>query len=270
MAEQAKGVVAAVGHNSYAATRFNAVKHAILSRYTVLPWEDETEYGELLDALVGEHKPQGPTEEHLVEELAGILWRKRRLRMAECAAYRQGLNDTFKAFHHTGEAALAHLGGGDDVRVREAVRTAPEDTERDLQDLDEDRAMMERALKVLRSGKADAYDKAISVLREDTRDWWKEKLTWEPDDYDEGEEPYTADSADLLRFLQSEVSSWYEARRKELANRPLIRSQAFGEAMDPHRLDKLARYEAHLDRKLERTLAMLLKLQDLRREADAA
>ena len=66
------------------------------------------------------------------------------------------------------------------------------------------------------------------------------------------------------------MSSWYETRRKELANRPLIRSQAFGEAMDPHRLDKLARYEAHLDRKLERTLAMLLKLQDLRRQADAA
>jgi len=30
-------------------------------------------------------------------------------------------------------------------------------------------------------------------------------------------------------------------------------------------LDRLARYETHLDRKLERTLAMLLKLKDLRR-----
>jgi hypothetical protein len=45
----------------------------------------------------------------------------------------------------------------------------------------------------------------------------------------------------------------------------LIREQAFGESLDPHRLDKLARYEVHLDRKLERILAMLLKLQDLRR-----
>ena len=270
MAEQAKSVVAAPGHNSYEVARFNAVKHAILSRYTVLPWEDESEYGELLDALVGEHKPQGPTETHLVEEVAGILWRKRRLRMAECAAYRQGLKDTFEPFHHTGEAALAHLGGGDDVRVSEAVRAAPEDTERDLQDLDEDQAMTERALKVLRSGKADAYDKAISVLREDTRDWWKEKLTWEPDDYEEDEDPYTPDASGLLRFLQSEVSSWYASLRKELENRPLIQSQAFGEALDPHQLDKLARYEAHLDRKLERMLSMLLKLKELRRELDPA
>jgi hypothetical protein len=33
----------------------------------------------------------------------------------------------------------------------------------------------------------------------------------------------------------------------------LIREQAFGESLDPHRLDKLARYEVHLDRKLERS-----------------
>ncbi len=270
MAEQAKSVVAALGHNGYEMARFNAVKHAVLSRYTVLPWEDETEYRELLDALVGEHKPKGPTEEHLVEELAGILWRKRRLRMAECAAYRQGLNDTFQSFNNTGEAALAHLGGGDDVRVSEAVRAAPEETERDLHDLDEDQAMMERAPKVLRSGNVDAYDNAISVLREDTRDWWKDKLTWEPEDYEEGEEPYTPDTSGLLRFLQLEVFSLYESRRKELANRPLIRSQAFGEALDPHRLGKLARYEAHLDRKLERTLTMLIRLQDLRRTAELA
>ena len=52
---------------------------ACLSRYTVLPWEDAAEYRALVAALAAEHAPQGPTEEHLVEELAGILWRKRRL-----------------------------------------------------------------------------------------------------------------------------------------------------------------------------------------------
>jgi hypothetical protein len=35
--------------------------------------------------------------------------------------------------------------------------------------------------------------------------------------------------------------------------------------LEPDRLDKLARYEVHLDRKLERILGKLLKLQDLRR-----
>ena len=62
---------------------------------------------------------------------------------------------------------------------------------------------------------------------------------------------------------------WYEGRRKELKNRPLIRAQAFGEALDPERMERLGRYEVHLDRKLERTLAMLIRLQDLRRPGNA-
>ncbi len=34
--------------------------------------------------------------------------------------------------------------------------------------------------------------------------------------------------------------------------------------LDPCRPERLGRYEVHLDRKLERTLAMLFKLKDLR------
>jgi len=43
-----------------------------------------------------------------------------------------------------------------------------------------------------------------------------------------------------------------------------LRSQALGEALEPERLEGLARDKIHLDRKLERNLAMLLKLKDLR------
>src|SRR5271166_4539327 len=90
-------------------TRFNALRHGVLSRYTVLPWESADEYQTLVAALVAEHAPQGPTEEHLVEELAGILWRKRRLRLAEAAAHRRGLENTFSSHRETAKAALAHL-----------------------------------------------------------------------------------------------------------------------------------------------------------------
>src|SRR5215217_1229101 len=50
---------------SYGVTRFNALKQGVLSHDTVLPWENESEYCTLLEALVSEHQPQGPTEEHL-------------------------------------------------------------------------------------------------------------------------------------------------------------------------------------------------------------
>ena len=109
-----------VGENDGTAlTRFNALRHGILSRYTVLPWEDEEEYATLVAALAAEHAPQGPTEEHLVEELAGILWRKRRLRMAEAAAHRRGLDDALHGYNkRTAKAALAHL--TDDADTDEA------------------------------------------------------------------------------------------------------------------------------------------------------
>src|SRR3954451_2774660 len=79
-----------------------------------------------------------------------------------------------------------------------------------------------------------------------------------------GKEPATANEAGLRCFLEGEVLLWYKTRREELANRPLIREQAFGEALDPYKLVRLRRYEGRLDRKLERMLAMLLRLKDLR------
>ena len=98
-------------------TRFNALRHGVLSRYTVLPWEDADEYHSLVAALAAEHAPQGPTEEHLVEELAGVLWRKRRLRLAEAAAHRHGLEETFSPHRKTKQAALAHLRGSGRPRM---------------------------------------------------------------------------------------------------------------------------------------------------------
>ncbi len=251
------------------ARRFNAMRHGVLSGYVVLPWEDADAYEDLLVALVAEHSPEGPTEEHLVEELAGVLWRKRRLRMAETAAYHHGLVNALDPYKGTVAAALAHLEVKDPAQrdAAAAVHASPDDTRRDLQDLGDDQVMTEKALQLLRVGKPDAYDKALEVVRDDTRGWWQEQL----EDADEDDEhPYTRDAAGLQRFLEGDVTAWYATRHQELENRPLVRTQAFAEAFNPYKLDRLARYETHLDRKLERTLAMLLKLKDLRREADAA
>ncbi|MEJ2071791.1 MAG: hypothetical protein P8X58_15545 [Syntrophobacterales bacterium] len=44
------------------------------------------------------------------------------------------------------------------------------------------------------------------------------------------------------------------------ANHRLIRAQAQGEACNPDGLEKFSRYEVFLDRKMEKTLAMLLKM----------
>ncbi len=252
---------------AYETTRFNALRHGVLSRYTILPWEDEGEYQSLLDALVEEHAPHGPTEEHLVEELAGVIWRKRRLRLAEAAAHQHGLTDSTESLRDNAKAAMVHVQPGrQEWSVGDAIRATPKKSSEELADLEEDEAMTEKALKLLGGIYPDAYKKAIASLQDDTREWWEDLLTWEPDDFDEGEEPATPDAEGLLRFLEGKVLPWYASRRKELEYQPLIRMQAIGESLDPDKLGRLARYEVHLDRKLERMLAMLIRLQDLRRE----
>ena len=115
--------------DTYGLTRFNALSHGVLSRYTILPWESQDEYQQLLAALIVEHAPQGPTEEHLVEEVAGVIWRKRRLRLGEAAIHRDRLKRTFGEFSDTAESALAHLGEIKEVEsVAEALQATDADT----------------------------------------------------------------------------------------------------------------------------------------------
>jgi hypothetical protein len=127
--------------------------------------------------------------------------------------------------------------------------------------------MTDQALNILRTGNADAYAQALTALPKDTQARWEEVLACEPDDLDMDAAPATADGAGLLDFLGQAVLPWYAQRRKELENRPLIRAQALGEAFDSDKLEPLSRYEVHLDRKLERTLAMLIRLRELRNTA---
>src|ERR1700680_4078953 len=160
-----EGTTSGQPHNAegYDVTRFNALRHGVLSRYTVLPWEDADEYQALVAALVTEHSPQGPTEEHLVEELAGILWRKRRLRLAEAAAFRRGLTKVASPDQQTIKAALVHL---------DVEKHAADDTANRLSALREDEAILTRALEVLQGGKTRAYDKALSALQVEMRERW--------------------------------------------------------------------------------------------------
>jgi hypothetical protein len=251
--------------SNYELSRLNALRHGVLSQHMVLPWEDAEEYRVVLEALVAEHKPEGPTEEHLVEEVAGIIWRKRRLRLGECAVHHRALKHACDPYQHTAEAALINVAGdAEDNCIGDAIRATDEQTAGDIADLEHDQAMTEEAMKILAATSTSAYARALAAVREDTRAWWQEQLSWTPDEYEKGQKPYSADAESLMRFLADEVLPWYEKRRQELEYRPLVRKQALGEAFDPARLERLARYEVHLDRKLERMLTMLFKLKELR------
>ena len=212
---------------NYKHSRFNAVRHGVLSAYTLLPWEDEAEYALLVSALVKEYEPRGPTEDHLVEEIAGIIWRKRRLRLAEAAAHRRGLEKTIGVLSDTISVALVQL----ETRARpgtivDAVNATPTRTAGDWRELHKREAMAQSALEILRAGERDAYEMALSELDESMRKSWQAELAPDSEDEDENEfadgdeQPYTADAEGLAHFLESWIFPECARQRRDIENRP--------------------------------------------------
>ena len=250
---------------NYELSRFNATRHGILSRHTVLPWEDWEEYDELHLSLRQEYDPVGPTEAHLVEEIAGIFWRKRRLRLAEVSAFRNQYRRLL-ALDSSNIAESGLLGAESlksnnyDPWLGEIFTMNAEEVAREINFTQKDLRRSHKALKILEAKSPESYQSALETLLPETRKLWEEDLTCEE---------YQPALEDFREFLFRVIP---ESRKRMalLANHSSIMAQAHGESLDPERLDKLSRYEVFLDRKLERTLAMLLKLQALRRAQEPA
>jgi hypothetical protein len=68
----------------------NAIRHGIFSDIVVLPGESRIKYQSLLEELSKSLQPEGGVEDLLVEKLAIITWRYRRLLVAEGAEIGQG------------------------------------------------------------------------------------------------------------------------------------------------------------------------------------
>ena len=66
-------------------SKLNALKHGLLSKAVLLKDESRAEYESLLNGLRENLQPQGKLETVLVEKLAVLLWRQRRLLQAERA-----------------------------------------------------------------------------------------------------------------------------------------------------------------------------------------
>ena len=241
----------------YEAVRFNAMKHGILSRLAVLAHEDQSEFSDLLTALLNEHQPAGMTERHLIEELATIIWRKRRVLLAEGAKINEGLKSAVSSAKSVMQSAAPFQRGigGENVDLREFMEGTPEEIAKQQQDAALDLAATQKAVAILRKGGANAYTKARRTLIQESRDWWDEHV-------EEEEHPATAEG--LAEFIRVTLEPICYRMVKEAQFTPAIKAQTLGEGLQAHRLEKLNRYETHLDRKFERTLAMLLKLKQLR------
>ena len=242
---------------NYENVRFNAMKHGILSKLAVLAHEDHAEFADLLAALIEEHRPAGMTERHLIEELATIIWRKRRVLLAEGAKINEGLKGAVNSPKSVMPSAAPFQHGltGENADLRELWDASPEEIAERQRDAALDLAATQKAAAILRKGGPNAYAKALRALLPDSRDWWDEHVE---------EEKHPATAEGLAEFIRDSLEPICYQMVKEAEFTPAIKAQTLGEGLQAHRLENLNRYETHLDRKFERTLAMLLKLKDLR------
>jgi hypothetical protein len=241
----------------YEVVRFNALKHGILSRYTVLSHENHADYESLVNSLMDEHLPAGATEQHLIEELASVIWRKRRVLQAEGATINKGLKETSRNAKTIIPAAAPFVLGlsGDTTRIQDVMDRTPEDVAENQRAARHDLDATNKASAILRKGGDHAYEKALRALLPDSREWWEGFVE---------EAEYTADGEGLTSFITEHLFPLCCEQEKESRHHDAIVNQTLGEGLQAYRLEKLSRYETHLDRKFERTLAMLIKLKDLR------
>lgn len=242
---------------NYEPVRFNALKHGILSKLVVLAHEDHAEFADLLAALIDEHQPAGMTERHLIEELATIIWRKRRVLLAEGAKINEGLKHAVNSPRSVMAAAAPFQRNlaKPDADLHDLMGESPEELIERQHTTTQDFASLRKAEDILVKGGPDAYAKAKRALMQDARDWWDEYLA---------EDAYPATADGLAAFIREILTPLFYQMMQEAHHTPAIKAQTLGEGLRAHLLEKLNRYETHLDRKFERTLAMLLKLKEMR------
>ena len=245
--------------SNYEAVRFNAMKHGILSRLAVLAHEDHAEFDDLLGALINEHRPNGITEQHLIEELATIIWRKRRVLVAEGALINRGLKAVVASSANGSISAAAPFERGltgQEDDIRRAMFFSPGRLAEDQEDADSELSGLWKAQSIIRKGGANAYSKARRALRAESRSCWDDHIA---------KGAAQPDTATLETYLRDVLEPILAGMVKQVRCRPAIKAQVLGDGLQAKKLEPLNRYEVHLDRKFERTLAMLLKLKELRR-----
>jgi hypothetical protein len=246
----------------------------LVSQYerALLPWESPAEFRALHAAFHAEHQPKGATEVSLVDQLAWIEWRRRRLVLGERAAHMASLQDRigedYKTKQTLSRALIGQEGRAEKDELAETLRHAPERDQADVDDAVEDERMTRKGIAILEGG--GTYAKGLAAIRDDTRGWWSRVLAEDVAIYPDGQPiegedyiPYRTEAFSLLRFLKDDVLPIIEEIRTQASRRPAIRLQAHGESVDPFRVDRIFALDERLTRQFGKTLAMLIRLREV-------
>jgi len=255
----------------------NSTRHGIFSKLIVLKDESRREFDRLVSRLWKALQPEGALEELLVEKLATITWRQRRLLLAESAEIRMSMEFAEWDRRNQDQKVAERIGGEPtDEANYGLIRKIhnPIVLERCLELLAQLRVQVER------DGFNAECDQSIletiygsrdeNRLREDLFDSYEAWLeTSQIDKEERVSEGYASPGQckkNVLEDMDQEILR-LERDQKERATAQTARTKLEIESRnvpDSPGLDRLLRYEASLERAFDRTLSQLERLQRMR------
>jgi hypothetical protein len=255
----------------------NSTKHGVFSKVVVLEGESRVEYERLLAGLRETLRPVGALEELLVEKLATLVWRQRRLLIAEGAEIRkntqfleldQRLREREEAenFSRLLDPLNNHglIGGihNPDVleRCQGLLAELREQIERDGLNVENDKTILERIY----------GDREETRLHDDFCDFYLIQVvvsqSSEEERLREGCVSPEQCRKKILRGIDEEIcrlKRYREARTSMETVRMQLETLRHSIPDGPG-LDRLLRYEASLERAFDRTLSQLEHRQRMR------
>lgn len=252
-------------------SKFNARKHGLFSKAVLLRDESRAEYDALLNGLMEDRQPQGKLEILQVENLATLLWRKRRFLQVETAEIekKQFLNWDLELQNEFDHLEYAQLKDASDAKLGHSnplllLRNAIE-------------ILTIHRLSIMAGESGDDFRQILKSIygyqngRPEPYGWRQLSLMLSKliSATDLGQ----ADSKDPAHIKQLVV----EATDEEITRLTKLYETAAGvEALRGDLIlaaarvpsqgvsDRLIRYDAHLSREIGRTLALLERLQRAR------
>lgn len=269
-------------------SKHNALKHGIFSNVVLLKNDSKADYDALLTGLREHYQPEGTLEEVLVEKLATLTWRQRRVLVAEVAEI--GNSREFLEWDRRRK---------EDIEAEKLAR-------RDVTELDEALGRDDREGLIWHIENPVILNRCLELLEKVLEGVKSEGLLKNPEEVDSTlKQIYgSAQREHLMETLYAEYRAWRmtaEAKPKErerggfaspeeckvivireikaeierLKNRQVessafeskrIELEALRQAVpDSPGFERLMRYETSLERQFDRTLSQLERIQRMRK-----
>jgi hypothetical protein len=256
----------------------NALKYGICSQEVLLEGESRSDFDSMLRKLRDDLKPEGKLEEILVDKLAVILWRHRRVIISEGGEIRKE-REFFeldqKRLQHDQMIALTTANIQCDGYVSQIAN--PEVIDKCLELLQELHGNIEN------KGFEEKSDKAILTRLYGNPEWNSRAEKTLPDFYSacllnvirstasDGKQSESDRPEQYKNYFLAKISEQIEEFNFQKIDRALIEAHRTDVELhrrsvpDTSKLDRLIRYESHLERNLDRTLSQLERLQRMRK-----